>query len=102
MEQTLDGIQTGKSMIELRRINEAWLSSDLVGITAILNEHLIEAPYMFFPIITQRNREWVTVARRLCADKSPTLFVVGCLHTVGSGSFIEHLESNGLRLNFIA
>jgi uncharacterized protein YbaP (TraB family) len=102
LEQTVENIASGESRIELRRIIRAWLASDLVDFNAIRDEHLIKFSYLFYPIITQRNREWGPVAKRLCADKSPTLFIVGCLHTIGSGSFIEHLAANGLRLKFIA
>ena len=101
-EQTVDDIISGKSWIELRRIMLAWISSDLADFTAIRNEHLAEFPYMFSPLITQRNREWVSVSKKLIADNTPTLFIVGCLHTVGPGSFVERLGDAGLRLNFIA
>jgi uncharacterized protein YbaP (TraB family) len=102
LEQTIADFRSGKCHVELRRIVRAWLASDLVDFTAIRDEHLVEFPCLFEPIITQRNQEWGLVAKRFCADESPTLFIVGGLHTVGTGSFIEHLEATGLRLNFIA
>lgn len=102
LKQTVADFESGECCFVLRRIIKAWLYSDLGDFNAIRDEHLTNFPYLFNPIIMQRNREWATVAKRLCADKSPTLFIVGCLHTVGSGSFIEHLEANGLRLNFVA
>ena len=102
LEQTVEDFRSGECRVELRRLIRAWLSSDLVDFNAIRDEHLIKFPSVFYPVITQRNREWGSVAKRFSADKSPMLFVVGCLHTVGSDSFVEQMEANGLRLNFIA
>ena len=102
LNQTISSIKSGDCWKELQRISNAWFASDLVDINSILNENLTKFPSVFYPIITQRNQEWGNMGKRLCADTIPTLFVVGCLHTVGNGSFIEHLESNGLRLRFIA
>jgi len=100
-ENFVANAESGNGLSELQRVIRAWFSNDLEALTAIFNEKLIECPFMFVPSIIQRNKEWVTVARKLASDRIPTLFIVGALHTVGSGSFIEQLETSGFRLNFI-
>jgi hypothetical protein len=97
-EKVLAYAISGAGLAELQRIIRAWFASDLVEFSAIHRERLAEFPFMFDPLITQRNREWVSVARSLIADKTPTLLIVGSLHTVGSGSFIEQLSDDGFRL----
>ena len=101
-ERVLTHAISGSGLAELQRILRAWFASDLPQFTAIHNERLAEFPFMFEPLITQRNREWVAVAQRLMADDTPTLFVIGSLHTVGPGSFIEQLSLTGIRLTRIA
>jgi len=102
LEETIGDIKSGKSNLLARRLTRTWLISDLVDFHAILDETLTMCPSVFYPTIIQRNQEWGLVAKRLCADKSPTLFIVGALHTVGPDSFVEQMRANGLRLNFIA
>jgi uncharacterized protein YbaP (TraB family) len=102
LKETVDGLRSGECRMEMLRLIKAWLASDLLDLNAIRDETLIKCPSVFYPVIAQRDREWCSVTKRMCSDKSPTLFVVGCLHTVGSDSFIKNLEANGLRLNFIA
>jgi uncharacterized protein YbaP (TraB family) len=64
-------------------------------------DDITRLPYLYNAMVTQRNQEWAVVAKRLLSDTTPALFIVGALHTVGSGSFIEQLEANGFRFNFI-
>jgi uncharacterized protein YbaP (TraB family) len=101
-ERLVTDAESGAGLLELQRIIRAWLTSDLEALTTIHNKQLIQFPFIFDPSITQRNREWVTVAKRLASDRIPTLFIVGSLHTVGSGSFIEQLGHDGIRLTHIS
>ncbi len=101
-EDVVANAKSGVGLLELQRIIRAWFTSDLADFTAIHNEKLIQFPFMFEALITQRNLEWITVARKLITDKTPTLFIVGSLHTVGAGSFIEQLEISGIRLTRVA
>jgi uncharacterized protein YbaP (TraB family) len=100
-EHSIANIESGSGLAELRRIIKDWFASDLVDFTAITNEKRAQFPFIFEPLITQRNREWVPVAQKLISDNKPTLFVVGSLHTVGEGSFIDNLKRVGIRLSFI-
>lgn len=100
-EHTLTHAISGSGLAELQRIIRAWFSGDLLTLTAIHREKLAEFPALFEPLITQRNREWVAVARPMIADSTPTLFVVGALHTVGPDSFIVQLGREGFLLTQI-
>lgn len=83
---------------EYSRILHAWLSADVYAMDAVLRDRLTMFPKVFGPLTLQRNREWLPVARRFIADGTPTVFIVGSLHTAGAGSFIGQLESAGMRL----
>ena len=98
LQHTLNQINSGSSLAELQRILDAWLSNDLPALTTIHGERLAEFPIVFEPLITQRSREWIPVASQLIPDPTPTLFIVGALHTVGADSFIARLEDEGYRL----
>jgi uncharacterized protein YbaP (TraB family) len=96
LEWVLNGVASGESTAELHRITHAWLESDLDDLAALHGEKLKQTPFMFVPLIQQRNQEWAQTAKKLVADPRPTLFVVGALHTVGSGSFIDSLAARGI------
>jgi uncharacterized protein YbaP (TraB family) len=93
--------KSGAGQSRLKRMLQAWLSSDFKDTIAIQREEMAEASYMVTPHL-QRNREWVPVAKKMITENTPTLFVVGSMHTVGKGSFIELMENNGFRFKFIA
>lgn len=101
-EHTLTHAQSGAGLAELQRIIRAWFTSDLPTLTAVHCEKRAEFPEVFEPLITQRNREWVAVASPMISEQTPTLFVVGSLHTVGPDSFIEQLGSGGFRLTKVS
>jgi uncharacterized protein YbaP (TraB family) len=96
-EHTVTDAESGAAQLELQYVVRAWLASDLATLTAIHNKNLLQFPFIYNPITIQRNREWVTTARAMMADSTPTLFIVGSLHTIGPGSFIDQLGSVGLR-----
>lgn len=93
--------KSGAGQLELQRMLRAWMSSNLVDLSAILVNELAESSYMV-SVQLQRNREWVAVAKKLISENTPTLFIVGAMHTVGKGSFIEQMESAGFRFKFVA
>lgn len=96
-EDVIRNTDSGRGLTELERIMRAWVSSDIEDLEVILSEKKARFSFMFEPLITQRNREWLPVAARLLCEDVPTLFVVGSLHTVGHDSFIDQLRSIGLR-----
>lgn len=98
LEHILAIVQSGEAERELQRLSRAWFAGDMADLAAYLNEELIKFPFMYEPIITLRNRDWVNTATRLILDSLPTLFIVGALHTVGTGSFIEQLKNAGFKL----
>lgn len=83
---------------EFSRILNAWLTANTAEMATVLRERLALFPKIFAPIIIQRNQKWLPNALRFITDTTPTTFVVGALHTVGSGSFVEQLDSAGYRL----
>jgi uncharacterized protein YbaP (TraB family) len=100
-KRTIRDTKSGASKLHLERTFRAWMSSDLADLSAVFAEELAQSSYIA-NVHLQRNREWVTVAKRLISENIPTLFVVGALHTVGKGSFIEQMGSAGFRFNFIS
>ena len=57
-EQTVADFRSDECRVMLRRLIKSWVSSDLADFNAIRDEHLIKFPSVFYPIITQRNREF--------------------------------------------
>ena len=98
LEHVISTALSGAARAELLRIIRAWLGSDQGDFTVLHAEKVAQFPFMFDPLITQRNREWLSIAQHFLSTDTPTLIVVGSLHTVGPGSFIEQLESVGYRL----
>jgi len=97
LENVLNSLISGEGASDLHRIVHAWLKTDLADLAALHEEKLRQFPFMFVPLIQQRNHEWAGVAKKLVGDSKPTLFVVGSLHTVGAGSFLEELAAQGIR-----
>lgn len=97
-ERSVDETESGKVFSELKCIVQAWRNADLASLTAMHDEKLREFPFVFRPSVTERNKEWVTAAKRFISEAVPTLFIVGAIHTVGAGSFIEQLERDGIKL----
>jgi uncharacterized protein YbaP (TraB family) len=102
LESVVTHAESGKLKSKMERIAPTWYASDLKGFTTIHNEGSIECPPFFNAVVTQRNREWANVAKRIAAESVPTLFVIGSIHTVGSGSFIENMENAGFEFKFIS
>jgi uncharacterized protein YbaP (TraB family) len=96
-EDVIKNAASGRGLAELERIMRAWMESDIVDLAIILLEKKTQFPFIFEPLIAQRNREWLSMAAELLRENVPTLFVVGSLHTVGQDSFIDQLRSIGLQ-----
>ncbi len=96
-EDVIRNTASGRGLTELERVMRDWVASDIVDLAIILSEKKGQFPFMFDPLIAQRNREWLPVAAELLREDVPTLFVVGSLHTVGHDSFIDQLRSIGLQ-----
>jgi len=101
-EKTITDAQSGAALTEFNNILRAWAAGDLQKLTLIYDKVLAEFPYVYEPLIRQRNREWPLVAQRMIADKVATLFVVGALHTVGPGNLLEELGKFGIQTNNIS
>lgn len=100
LERVVRDTASGQTLRDLERIMRAWVTSDVGDLELVQAEKLAEVPFMFHPLITQRNREWLPVAAEMIRSDTPTLFVVGSLHTVGSGSFIDGINSLGYGCRF--
>lgn len=100
-KRAIDETKSGAGQSNQERVFKAWLSSDFTELMAVRKKENSESPYIV-DVDLQRNREWVPVAKRLISEKTPTLFVMGAFHTVGKGSFIEHMEGAGFKFNFLS
>jgi uncharacterized protein YbaP (TraB family) len=100
-KRAIDETKSGAAQSNQERVFKAWLSSDVAELRAVRKKENSESSYMV-NVDLQRNREWVPMAKRLISEKKPTLFVMGAFHTVGKGSFIEHMEGAGFKFNFIS
>ena len=96
-EDVLRDAESGAFQLQLQNQIDAWINNSFEACIISQMDSLKSVPYIFNALITQRNREWVTPANRLLSETMPTLFIVGALHVVGSGSFIEQLEASGFR-----
>ena len=101
-ERVVRDTASGQAARDITRIIRAWAHADIGDLGLFLAERRDDAPFIFHPLITQRNREWLPVAAEMIHSDTPTLFVVGCLHTVGPDSFIDQLQSIGLQCRHIA
>lgn len=79
-------------MAEYRKIYSAWRSSDLTALSKILDDHMAILPSMYTTLIIRRNQMWAPEITELMTDPSPTLFVLGALHYVGSNRFPDCLD----------
>lgn len=93
--------ESGEGKSNLEQVFQDWMSSNLEALRAVQEKELAEFPYLA-SVQLQRNREWVYVAKKLLQESTPTLLVVGAFHTVGKGSFIKNMESEGFKFNFIS
>lgn len=82
------------------RTLSAWQNSDLSELTAYLRQETALDSVSLPMVIGQRNREWLPVALEIIRSEVPTLFVVGALHTVGPGSFVEVIEERHYKCRF--
>ncbi len=102
LEETLTDIELGAGRLLTHRQLQAWLNSDLGEMGVLFDEEMRRNPVFYKALILQRNQDWLPVATKLAKDKKPSLFIVGALHTVGSGSLIGLMQSAGFKFNFIA
>jgi uncharacterized protein YbaP (TraB family) len=100
-KRAIDETKSGAGKSNQERVFKAWLSSNFAELAAVQKQGLAESSYIA-DVDLQRNREWVPVAKRLMSEKVPTLFVIGAFHTVGTGSFIEHMEGAGFKFIIIS
>lgn len=101
-EEAISQAQSGAALTEFNNILQAWFAGDLWELTLVYSDALAKFPFIYEPLIRQRNREWALVAQRMISEKTPTLFVVGALHTVGPGSFLEELNVRDIQTRNIS
>ncbi|HXC34776.1 MAG TPA: TraB/GumN family protein [Candidatus Acidoferrales bacterium] len=101
LRKCLKEAESGAIKREYERQSRAWLTCDLADFAAIQREQFADFPFIS-GVHLQRNREWVAVAKKLFAETTPTLLVMGAFHTVGTRSFIELMEGEGFKFKFVS
>lgn len=77
---------------QLNSTYAAWRASDLTGLSRLLDTLAAKAPLTLYATLGWRNRAWTPKIVQLLADATPTLFVMGALHYVGTDKIQDCLN----------
>jgi uncharacterized protein YbaP (TraB family) len=94
LDETLTEIE-GRPTIFRRLVGE-WMNGDLAGLqTDALQPLEVASPTSYRRLITERNRRWSEVIRRLLTHRGTTVVVVGIGHLLGPEGLPALLRNSG-------
>ena len=81
---------------------EAWKAGNTGLLATMLVDHMAEYPDLYVALVSDRNRNWVSVVAELAREDEDVLVVVGALHLVGRDSLVSLLRERGFKVRAVA
>jgi uncharacterized protein YbaP (TraB family) len=95
--ETLDDLRDLDAKVE--GILKAWRMGDEAGIEAFSLRELKNYPQLYFALIVDRNRKWISSIEKYIRGNQNTMVIVGVAHLAGKDSVVDLLRNRGYRVD---
>lgn len=99
LQETVDGIESGKSRMQVATLIEAWASADRARLGAVLQEESLRQSSMYRSLyeklLTQRNAAMADKIGGYLESGDQYFVAIGTLHLLGEGSVVDLLAQRG-------